>query len=211
MERKNDVRIISVQFSFSNPKVVLSALKQRKDETVQENARRRLKNEHGDGYVIIKPTENCSLSKLPDELRMTGYKLVDAFEQKRPKSGRPYRIARFLFSREEQAAKLEFERKMRKDVACFIYLCNSALWRAKAFSNLFYGDGGAPTGERVVNIVLGTRQPLFHPDGTPVTVWQKGEDGERVGDGPRPLSAEYYLRIKEVVADVALTATESAD
>lgn len=208
------IRLIAVQFSFSNPRAIPPTIRRLNAETAKESARRRLKNERGDGYVILKPTENCSLSKLPDELRMTGYTLVDAFYQERLKSERSYHMVRFLFSREESVASdpTNFKKikRMLNDVD-FKDMCDSALWRAQVFSNLFYGDGGRPTGERVVNIALVARQPLFRPDGRLVTVWQKDEDGERIGDSPRPLSAGYYLSIKEAVADVALAATEDAD
>ncbi|MBI5004722.1 MAG: hypothetical protein HZC04_00860 [Candidatus Lloydbacteria bacterium] len=205
------VRLIAVQFSFSNPRAIPSTIRRLNAETAAESARRRLKNEHGDGYVILKPTENCSLAKLPGELSTAGYTLVDAFYQERLKSGRLYHMVRFLFSREKPAIYDSTNMQRALNEIDFKDMCNSALWRAQVFSNLFYGHEKMPTGERVVNIALVARQPLFRPDGTPVMVWQKGEDGERIGDSPRPLSAEYYLRIKEVVADVALTATESAD
>lgn len=208
------VRLIAVQFSFSNPKAVPSTLRRLNAETATESAKRRLKNERSDGYVILKPTENCSLSKLPDGLLMAGYKLANAFYQERLKSGRSYHMMRFLFSREERtlSGPTHFKkiRRERNEID-FRDICNSALWRAQAFSNLFYGDSEMPTGERVVNIALAARQPLFRPDGTPVTVWQKGEDGERIGDSPRALSAEYHLRLKEVVADMTLPDAEDAD
>jgi len=46
-----------------------------------------------------------------------------------------------------------------------------------------------------VSVNLEARQPLFRPDGQPVTVWQKDENGKRVGDAPLPLKGDYCLHI----------------
>jgi hypothetical protein len=46
-------------------------------------------------------------------------------------------------------------------------------------------------GQRRASINLEACQPLPRPDGQSVTVWQKDENGRRVGDMPIPLKADY--------------------
>ena len=199
------VRLIAVQFSFSNPEAIPDSVRRLQPETEIESIKRHHKNETGDGYLILKPTENCSLVKLPGGLAEDGYNLVDAFYQERLRRGRSYHMVRFLFSREPaRVANPDYNNFMQtqgRAVNAFDFneMCSCSMWKGQVFSNLFYGNGGKATSERVVNIALVARKPLFRPDGTPVMVWKKNENGERVGDKPVPLHPEYYLNIKEVV------------
>jgi len=70
-----------------------------------------------------------------------------------------------------------------------------ACWRGRSFFNPFCKNGEEIPVQRAVSVNLEARQPLFRPDGQPVTVWQKDENGKRVGNTPLPLKADYCLRI----------------
>ncbi|MBI2035674.1 MAG: hypothetical protein HYT12_03245 [Candidatus Liptonbacteria bacterium] len=151
--------------------------------------------------MVIEPTEKCSLVEFLGELEASGYEMVYGFykmriDAKDPRGKRSYHMVRYLFARRE-FVELSDEFKKVRDVirAELRSICESAMWRVRAFLNPFYKNGEEIPGERAVSINLEARQPLFRPDGQPVTVWQKDENGERVGDAPLPLKAAYYLRI----------------
>ena len=202
------VRQIRLQLSFSNKSVVPESIRWVDKETIIECIKRKLRD--SDGNVVFPSTEKCSLSKLPDGLATAKYELVDAFCQERinlkffrNRNRNTYYMVRFLFVPSKLAdVSKSFKNESGKIQNDFEDMCHGALWRAQVFSNLFYGDGGEITGERVVNIALVAREPLFRSDGTPVMVWQKDENGNRVGGKPAPLKAKHFLLLNEVVTDL---------
>lgn len=192
------VRLVAIQFSFSNPDVIPSSVKRLNRETQEERVERK---NHSSGVVVIEPTEKCSSVEFLGELEAAGYEMVDAFYKERidpkdPRGKRTYHMVRFLFAR-HKFVELSDEFKKVRDVirAELRSICESAMWRVRSFSNPFYKNGEEIPDQRTVSINLEVRQPLFRPDGQPVTVWQKDENGERVGDAPLPLKASYCLHI----------------
>jgi len=192
------VRLVALQFSFSNPDVIPTTVKCQDRETPEERVER--KNYLG-GIMVIEPTEKCSLVEFLKELEAAEYEMVDAFYKERidakdPRGKRTYHMVRFLFARCE-FAELSDEFKEMRDVsrAELQSICEAAMWRVRSFSNRFYKNGEEIPNQRAVNINLEVRQPFFRPDGQPVTVWQKDENGKRVGDAPLPIKADHCLRI----------------
>ena len=199
------VRLVALQFRFTNLDLIPASVKRLDRETQEGYASRK---SHSSGVVVIEPTtKKYSLAEFFGELEAAGYELVDALYQERPHNNIKdpcgnwtYHMVRFLFARRE-FVELSDEFKRVRDTICaeLRSICESALWCAQAFSNPFYKNGEEIPDQRAVSINLEARQPLFRPDGKPVTVWQKDENGKRVGDAPLPLKADYCLRI---VSDV---------
>lgn len=191
------VRLVALQFSFSNPDVIPSMVKQQEKETKEKRMARKSQLS---GFLAIRPTEKCSLVEFLVELERQ-YELVDAFYEERihgkdPRGRRTYHMVRFLFARREFVEiSDEFERVRGSIRTALSEMCHKAMWRIRAFSNPFYKDGEEILGQHAMSINLEARQPLFHPNGQPVVAWQKDESGKRVGDAPLPLKPEYFLRV----------------
>lgn len=193
------IRLIAIQFSFSNPNAIPPSVKHRKPETLEEREERK---SHATGKLIIPPTENCSIAEFLGELEATGYEMVDAFYKERidpkdPHGKRTYHMVRFLFASSEFVENLHEEFLnargiIRTDLA---EMARTALWRVRAFLNPLYKDGEEITEQCAISINLEARKPLFNPDGTPVTMWQKDEKGERVGNAPIPFQAKHHFRL----------------
>jgi hypothetical protein len=199
----SSVRLVALQFSFSNPDAIPASVKRLDRETPEERNERK---NHSSGTLVIEPTENCSLVNFLDELKSAGYEMVDAFYKERinpkdPRGRRTYHMVRFLFARRE-FVDLSEEFKAVRDVISkeLRSICEVAMWRIRAFLNPFYNkDGEEVIGHRTISVNLESRKPLFRPDGQPVTVWQKDENSKRVGDAPLSLKADCCLRIKDNV------------
>lgn len=189
---------IAIQFSFSNPDVIPATVRRLNRETKEERV---VRKSYSSGVMVIEPTEKCSLVEFLGELETAGYEMVDAFYKQRidandPRGKRSYHMVRFLFARRGFVELFDEFRKVRDVIRAELQsICESAIWRVRLFSNPFYKNGEEIPFQRAVSINLEVRQPLFCPDGQPVTVWQKNEKGKRVGDTPIPFKADYCLRI----------------
>ena len=77
-------------------------------------------------------------------------------------------------------------------------ICSSARWRVRVFSNPFYGKKGEEVpDQRAVSINLEAREPLFRPDGQPVTERPKDGAGKKIMDViPEPIKPKYQLKIE---------------
>ena len=192
------VRLVALQFSFSNPDTIPATVKCQERETPEERVERK---SHSSGVMVIEPTEKCSLVEFLGELEAAGYDMVDGFYKERidakdPGNKRTYHMVRFFFARREFAELFNEFRTVRDNIRIELQnMCESALWRVRSFSNPFYRKGEGVFNQRAISINLEARQPLFRPDGQPVTVWQKDENGKRMGDAPLPIKADYCLRI----------------
>lgn len=191
------IRLITLQFSFSNPDAI-PVMKRLDRETQEELAERK---SHSSGILVIEPTEKCSLVEFLGELETAGYEMVDAFYKERidpkdPRGKRTYHMVRFLFAHHEFMGLSDEFKKVRDNMRTALSeMCRVAMWRVRSFSNPFYNNGKEIPDQCAVSINLEARQPLFRPDGQPIMVWQKDENGERIGDTPILLKADYCLQI----------------
>src|SRR4051812_33826878 len=99
------VRLVSLQFSFSNPDVVPDCIKRLPRETPTEATAR--KTVPIPGQAIIQPTEDISLVEIPKLLEEARYELVDAFYKPRidPNNSRKtYHMVRFVFAHREHVS-----------------------------------------------------------------------------------------------------------
>jgi hypothetical protein len=199
------IRMVGIQFSFSNSGVVPSSARCLSSETWTE---RRERKSYPRGVMVIEPTERCSLVEFLGELEMAGYELVDAFYKERinvKDPRRAYHMVRFLFARHEFVEISDEFEQVRDDIRTELQeMLRVAMWRVRAFSNPFYQNGEEIPGQRALSVNLEARQPLFRPDGQPVTVWQRDERGRRVGLAPQPSKPAFRLAVvgNEVVIEV---------
>lgn len=193
-----NVRIVMLQFNFTNPDAIPPSVKRLGKESNEEHTERKGRST---GVMVITPTENCSLVEFLGQFEETGYEMVDALYKERidakdPRGKRTYHMVRFLFARHEFAELSDEFKEVRDAVrAYFQTICEKAMWRVRAFDNPFYANGEEVSSHRALSINLEARQPLFQPDGTPIKVWQKDPDGRRMGEAPRPLKADHRLLI----------------
>lgn len=73
-------------------------------------------------------------------------------------------------------------------------ICETALWRVRAFSNPFYIEGEEVDGVRAISINCEARVPLFLPNGQPVVARRKDAQGNKIGD-PVPIEPSGILTI----------------
>ncbi|MBN1585012.1 hypothetical protein JW899_01460 [Candidatus Uhrbacteria bacterium] len=190
--------LVALQFSFSNPNAIPATVKRQDRETPEERMKRK---NNASGVRVIEPTGKCSLLGFLEELEAAEYEMIDAFYKERidakdPYGRRSYHMVRFLFARHEFVELSDEFKKVRDIIRAELQsICEAAMWRVRSFSNPFYKNGKEIPDLRTVSINLEARQPLFRPCGQPVTVWQKDKNGERVGDAPLALKADYCLRI----------------
>jgi hypothetical protein len=190
----HDVRMVAIQFSFSNREVVPAVIRQRNRETPFEHVARHLRTA---GERVIEPTENVYLKEFLTELEVAGFELVDAFYQCRPKGenlDRTYYMARFLFARRAFAVPSAEFALVRDSIRTELQgMLHTAFWRVRAFLNPFYQNGKEVAGQRSLSINLEHRVPLFLPDGHLVKSRRK-ENGKKVGD-PQPLRPDFWLMV----------------
>ncbi|MBZ9572848.1 hypothetical protein KJA17_01495 [Patescibacteria group bacterium] len=191
----SSVRLVVVQFRFSNPGVIPASVKHLGREILEERGKKYKSN----GRLVIEPTENCSLVEFLGELKAAGYQMVDAFHRERidpkdPRGQRRYHMVRFVFARSEYMDLSDEFKAVRHVISKELReICVQAMWRVRVFLNPFYKDGEEIPGEYVVNIDVASRRPLFLPDGRPVMVWQKDENGKRKVS----LKPDYRLCIRK--------------
>lgn len=189
-----NVRLVGVQFNFSNSAIIPATVQQRRQETRAEQRER--KSRPNDGMMVIKPIDCVSIKYLVTDLEMLGYELVDGFSQERPHPKRrdqTYFTVRFVFARKEYAEVAdEFTHvcsEVRQDL---IKICKDAFWRTTAFVNPFYENGTQVSGVKSANLNFSVRTPCFNPDGTAVVARQKDGDGRKQGE-PVPITALHKM------------------
>lgn len=196
----SSIRRVALQFSFSHaPDIVPSRVRSLDPETLCGSAIR--KSLPVRGCTLVEPTEACSLLELLGDLEEAGCELVDGLYQERVdyrnrSLKRRYHMMRFLFVPKEHArdsvelaaARAGIREELKE-------ICRTSLWRVRAFLNPLVEDGKIVEGQYAVSINLEVRQPLFRPDGKPVSVWRRDESGNKIGGVPLPLRPKTCLRI----------------
>lgn len=191
MNLDQTVRLVSMQFSFSNFRFVPESVRMVPDEEAWQAEAR--KNTTA-GVEFLKPTENCSALSFANDLKHLGYEMVDAFAMKRWKEHHvPYAMVRFVFAAKKYVKiSDEFRAKRKAIEADLIKMCSDAMWRVRAYNNPYFLNGDE-TSERALSINMEVRQPLYLPDGRPIKARRK-EGGVAVGN-PIPLHPDHKLVI----------------
>ncbi len=191
------VRMIIVQFSFSNKNVIPRLLVRSQPETEQEHVERRNRST---GVMIIPPTESCSLEGLLESIEVRGYEMVNSFckeriDSKDPMQKRTYWMVRFQFVKSSLIDLSEdffsYKEKYREfDRNGFVEMCKDVAWRSRVFLNPFYEEGRELPDYRAISINLESRQPFLQPNGKLMKVWLKDKKGRRLGQAPIPIRAK---------------------
>jgi hypothetical protein len=196
-EMLKDAKLIVVQFSFAKLNQVPAWLPEKNPKARTENP--------AQGVCIVEPMEKVDTTHLLIALNNLGYELVDAFHEQRPnKNGYgTYQMCRFVFEKNPEPEKVLAQRlsgTVHKILGGFNDLCFLALWRVRAFRNPLFKNGQIQPDGASVSINLEARVPLVQADGTPVKVWEKDQDGNRLGTEPKPISPLYTLQVtKEAI------------
>lgn len=194
------VKMLYVQFTFSNENAVPQWLFLKEEETPAEAKARKERQMHATGECVIKLTSECSLETLPNDIKDAGFTLVDGYYQPRIDQNNPkkkYYIARYVFIRNEDVVHDELGELREKILAELQDLFLLAFWRVRAFQNPYFKDKEPVDGLSAASVNLEARKPRFHPNGKMIEVWRKDADGNRVGDKKVPLSAGHSLRIQD--------------
>lgn len=188
-------RLVSLQFSFSNPNIIPDTVRRREQETKAESDGRKQRH---DGIIAIERCENVSITEFVTSLEANGYTLVDGLYQSRQDIKRPsqmYHMVRFIFSRNEFVeSTVEFMQIQQKLRAELLHICETAFWRVRAFSNPFYKNREEIPGFRALSFNFEVRIPRLLPDGQPVVQRRKDAQGKKFGE-PVPLEPAHRLTI----------------
>jgi len=200
------VRMISLQFSFSNPKRVPASVKVLAHETPKERDKRK---SEVPGEILLEPKPYTSLGHLLDEIAAAGYELADAFYKPRIVQGRQsrrktYHMVRFIFVRKEYAEISEqFSGQRDVIMADLRELCEKYYWRARAYLNYFFMDGAMLEDQYFMSINLEVCISRFWPDGQPMMESDRTMRFGAVYEGP--VRAHYVIHLHpSVLLDPAL-------
>ncbi len=197
---EGEVRLIMLQFTFSNIELIPSCLTNKSAEIPEQPS----KKSPATGEQFIEEVENVGIADFLNDLKNHDYGLADAYYQIRIKGGQQYAMARFMFSAKDYLAISDEFKIIRGSAELALFQISAqSIWRIKAFLNPFYKEGEAIENAYVISVNLNLRQPLFNNDGQPIFRWEKDEEGKKIGDGPVPLKPKKFLRIRN--GDVCVT------
>lgn len=149
------VRLVLLQFAFSNLKYIPSCLKQKSEKTPKESSAVK-------GEQCLNATEDVGVAGFITDLKDADYQLVDSYYQIRSRNGQQYAVVCFLFAEKEQASVSDEFKKMRPDIEqALLHMCESAMWRARAFLNPFFREGRIIDDVYALSVNLEARKPLF--------------------------------------------------
>lgn len=170
------VRLIIVQFSFSNLDAVPEIIQRLEPETQEEQVKRK---SHQTGKLLIAPTIGVSLKYLLQDMETRNFELVGAFYKERrhakPQPGREiYHAVRFTFAHRDfvNIKDKSFIGKRQDVLIEFQRMCTEALWRTRVIDNPFFVEGVEVSGQRTLSINLEVREPFFNLKGRPL--YRKG-------------------------------------
>lgn len=191
MTLDDSVRLIVLQFNFSNPNVIPRSIKISDQEQSQKEAAQK----PATGKLLFETPEKISLERAITGLLETGYEMTDAFcKVKTNGRGKPNSYsAFFIFAKRENARITEKFWETRKQHYLELFrLCREALWQIKVFYNPLFENGKETAGQRAVNILAQNRQPLFQSNGSRIfTTKQEGTLKIQI-----PVMPSQYLQIK---------------
>jgi hypothetical protein len=197
-------RLVSLQFSFSNPAIIPNNIRKRQQETKTESNERK---QRSGGIMAIEPCENVSIEEFVSNIESSGYTLVDGLYQSRQDVKQPakmYHMVRFIFAHNEFVEMNdEFADVRPKIWEELRHISETAFWRVRAFSNPFYKNGEEILGFRALSFNFEARIPRLLPDGTPVVQRRKDADGRKIGE-PVSIEPAHHL----VIQDNAVTLTD---
>lgn len=191
------VRLVSIRFAFSRSAVVPPSV-----ALLTSEPKRNIRKGGPNGTMVINPLENCSGLSFIGELMDAGYELVNTVYDRRPDDNDPsgrriYHTVRFMFARSEFVDISDEFRSIRDNLLKDLrIMMKSAMWRIRAFSNPFFDEKGDVSPDfSSLNVNCEVRKPFFQPCGSPIVVWERDENDNKIGEKPIPVRQDYDLRI----------------
>jgi len=87
-------------------------------------------------------------------------------------------------------------------------MCATAMWRARVFLNPYYENGEKIPNKHAISINFEARQPLRIPEGPPIMVWPRDENGRSMKGVPGvekiTLAPDYYLHVDHIDNTISL-------
>ncbi len=162
-----DIKIILLQFSFSNKSIVPLGVRWTAKETSEERAKRTQRAIKG--ICVISPTEKVFVD-IFEEIENMGFVMINAFYKPRidPKDeDDTYQMVRFTFATNSPQAFSENFKKIQESAREELRrLCNESLWRVRAYLNPFFSMNKIIEGKKALSINMEVRGPLFHKNGS---------------------------------------------
>ena len=192
------VRLVGVQFGFSNPKLIPASMRCLKPETSDEREKRKTSSQEAH---VLGPITNVSVVVFLHDLESSGFTLVNAYcktcvDSKYHDRRKAYHRARFIFARPEHAIIPDVFKEHRDQVRRELYaFSRSAAWLVRVFLYPFQQNGQPSPDQTVLNFSLVNRIPLYQSNGQHIMVWQKDGSDMRIGAAPVPLRPKACLRI----------------
>lgn len=184
------VRLVYVQFSFSNREAVPQGLRFLPQEKEVEHKARKAK-QSAEGHrneQFIAPTEKVLARALLSTLERAGYNLVDATYQHRWGQKGRYHMVRYVFAQEavDHGVHPDFVRLRSVARINLMKLLLNSFWRVRGYRNT--GEEGS-----MVSINFESRIPIVDANGNALLVWKRDKDDNKVGDGPVPLEPLFTV------------------
>ena len=174
------VRLVFIQFSFTNKEAVPEGLRHIAPE--QEVEHRTRKDSAQVNEQFIAPTAMVSARALLGTLEKAGYELVDAIYQHRWGEKGRYHMVRYVFAQgsSQHGIHPDFVRLRSRARINLMKLLLNAFWRVRAYRNIREED-------TMVSMNFESRVPIVNGDGQSLLVWKRDEQGNKLGDGPVPI------------------------
>ncbi len=187
------VRMIMLQFSFSNQKQIPAWVPESLAETAEDAAERAATKVSSIGAQYLPPTERLDIGRVPDELETAGFVFNDCFWQARYALHTPkypsYYAVRYLFWRRDFAHQIteHYAPHLARARAGLTELCEQNFWRARSYQNPFVIQGQVIPDTCAISLNLEVRVPRIESNGKPVVQWRKDEASRRIGSAPEPI------------------------
>lgn len=187
------VRLVILQFSFSNIRLIPSWLLEKRVETRKlDIPREKIK-----GTQLFQCDKDLYVLPVISGLAEAGFVMVDAFFKWRSDGhGRQYSMVSFVLGLKKTAhLEDEFAEYRERSNKALALMCEQAMWRrVRGFRNSFFLRGEVVDGLYVVSIDLARRIPLLDRDGKRLVHWTI-EDTGKIDDEPVPIEPKSFLKI----------------
>lgn len=199
------VRMVALQFMVSEkylratPEILQGVREMEPEPRDAREVRKVMDYTSQANNMIVDPTERVAVNSLIYTLLAAGYVPVDARRQTRVNDrGSWDHVFRFVFVQKEFVIPTEgLEERSAQILAGLRVLAERNMWRAQAFLNPYFERGAPVEGQVSIDVNFKERESLLDDNGQPILVWQKDEDGRRVGETKVPLDPNFTLAFSD--------------
>lgn len=201
------VRMLMLQFSFSERHPMPNIFLQLPDETQGKHTER--KSALVTGTRFIEPGHNnVGLKHITESLERAEYVFVSAVRQRRTQEFQSYNMIRFFFARRGYVDPTTNDPSFRKTCRSMLQLiARDTMWRVRAYRNPLCQHDVIVPGECSISINLEARCGLRQNNGVPIMVWPRDAHGRKTGESKKPLSPSQILTAMDGIIQL-IPATE---